>query len=64
MYFMKIEICDEGSDEVGLHVLEAARKEAAALVQRDPFLAQSGHRLIKETIQKRYPEYLERVLAG
>jgi len=47
-----------------LHVLEAARKEAAALVQRDPFLAQSGHRLIKETIQKRYPEYLERVLAG
>jgi ATP-dependent DNA helicase RecG len=47
-----------------LDVLEAARKEAAGIVQKDPALAQSAHRLIKETIRKRYPEYLERVLAG
>lgn len=43
-------------------VLEAARKEASAMVKADPALA--AHSLIKETIKKRYPEYLERVLAG
>jgi ATP-dependent DNA helicase RecG len=47
-----------------LHVLEAARKEAAGLVQKDSALAGANHRLIRETIRRRYPEYLERVLAG
>lgn len=47
-----------------LDVLEAARKEASGLVQKDPALAQANHRLVRETIRKRYPEYLERVLAG
>ena len=45
-----------------LDVLEAARKEASDLVKRDPSLV--GHSLIKATIRKRYPEYLQRVLAG
>jgi ATP-dependent DNA helicase RecG len=48
-----------------LGVLEAARKEAAALVKVSPSLsAFPAHRLIKDTIRKCYPEYLERVLAG
>lgn len=45
-----------------LDVLEAARKEAAALVHADPAL--SAHPSVRSTIRKRYPEYLERVLAG
>jgi ATP-dependent DNA helicase RecG len=45
-----------------IDVLEAARKEAVAVVERDPGLVSNV--LIKETILKRYPEYLERVLAG
>ena len=45
-----------------LDVLEAARKEAALLVSEDPKLI--SHRQIRDTIQQRYPEYLERVLAG
>ena len=45
-----------------LDVLEAARKEAAVLVSGDPKLV--VHDLIRATIHKRYPEYLERVLAG
>ncbi|MBF0122666.1 MAG: ATP-dependent DNA helicase RecG [Candidatus Omnitrophica bacterium] len=45
-----------------MDVLEAARKEAVALVNADPQL--TTHHLIRTTIHKRYPEYLERVLAG
>ncbi len=45
-----------------LDVLEAARKEAAALVHADPAL--SAHPSVRSTIRTRYPEYLERVLAG
>jgi ATP-dependent DNA helicase RecG len=45
-----------------LDVLEAARKEAMELVKKDPSL--SSQPSIKQTIYKRYPEYLERVLAG
>jgi ATP-dependent DNA helicase RecG len=48
-----------------IDVLETARKEAAALVRLSPSLAAlPAHRLIRDTIRKRYPEYLERVLAG
>ncbi|NLE64617.1 MAG: ATP-dependent DNA helicase RecG [Elusimicrobia bacterium] len=45
-----------------MEVLEAARKEASALVKRDPLL--SGHAPVREAILRRYPEYLERVFAG
>jgi len=45
-----------------LDVLEAARKEALELVKKDVSLV--AHQRIKETICKRYPEYLQRVLAG
>jgi ATP-dependent DNA helicase RecG len=45
-----------------LHVLEAARKEAVAIVKEDPSL--KTYAVVRGTIHKRYPEYLERVLAG
>ncbi|MBF0619211.1 MAG: ATP-dependent DNA helicase RecG [Candidatus Omnitrophica bacterium] len=45
-----------------IDVLEAARKEAMLLVKSDPLL--KTHRVVRDTICKRYPEYLERVLAG
>jgi len=43
-------------------VLESARKEAVDLVKADPNL--KAHLLVKESIRKRYPEYLKRILAG
>jgi ATP-dependent DNA helicase RecG len=45
-----------------LEVLEAARREASQLVTADPAL--NSHLLVRETILRRYPEYLDRVLAG
>ncbi len=45
-------------------VLEQARKEAVALTHTDPQLKAPQHRLVKATIQKRYPQYLEMVWAG
>lgn len=45
-----------------IDVLEAARKEAMALVGADPVLKKN--KLIKETLQQRYPEYLQRIQAG
>ena len=39
-------------------------KEAIGLTHADPQLAQAEHRLVKETIKKRYPQYLEMMLAG
>lgn len=45
-----------------LHVLEAARKEAIVIVKEDPLL--KAYPIVRDTIHKRYPEYLERVLAG
>lgn len=45
-----------------LHVLEAARKEAIEIVKQDTSL--KTYQLVRDTIHKRYPEYLERVLAG
>lgn len=45
-----------------LDVLEAARKEAAVLLGKDPGLKE--HAVIRTTIKKRYPEYLQRILAG
>ena len=47
-----------------LAVLEKARKEAIALTRTDPQLAQAEHKLVRETIKKRYPQYLEMLLAG
>ncbi len=45
-----------------IHVLECARQEASSLVKEDPSLG--AYKLVRDTIQRRYPEYLERVLAG
>ena len=47
-----------------LDLLELARKEALALVEVDPKLAQNANKRIKEIIQKRYPTYLRDVKAG
>lgn len=45
-----------------MDILEAARQEAMAMVKQDPQL--KNQKLIYQTIQKRYPDYLERILAG
>jgi ATP-dependent DNA helicase RecG len=47
-----------------LHVLEAARQEAIQLLGEDAKLQRSEHRMIKDVIRKRYPEYLSMVFAG
>ncbi len=45
-----------------IEVLEKAREDAIILTKSDPQLG--GHHLIKETIKKRYPQYLDLILAG
>ncbi len=45
-----------------IEVLEAARKEAMTLVGSDPVL--KGYGMIKDILQQRYPEYLQRIQAG
>ncbi len=45
-----------------ISILEAARQEAVDLVKSDPSLKKNP--LIKQTIKRRYPEYLKRVSAG
>jgi hypothetical protein len=47
-----------------IEVLEKAREDAIILTQKDPQLKTAEHRLIKETIKKRYPQYLDLILAG
>jgi len=47
-----------------IEVLEKAREDAIILTQKDPRLSTTEHRLIKETIKKRYPQYLDLILAG
>jgi len=47
-----------------IEVLEKAREDAIILTKKDPQLNTSEHRLIKETIKKRYPQYLDLILAG
>ncbi len=47
-----------------IDILEKAREDAIVLTRKDPPLNLPDHRLIKETIKKRYPQYLELVLAG
>ncbi len=47
-----------------MDTLEKARKDAIEVTQADPFLQEADHRMIKEVIKKRYPQYLELVLAG
>ncbi len=47
-----------------MDVLEKARKDAIEITQADPPLQEADHRMIKEVIKKRYPQYLELVLAG
>jgi len=47
-----------------IEILEKAREDAIILTQNDPQLNTIEHRLIKETIKKRYPQYLELILAG
>ncbi len=45
-------------------VLEKARSEAIEITRLDPQLNGKDHALIKSIIKKRYPQYLETVLAG
>ena len=47
-----------------LDILELARQEAIELSNQDPQLAQQPHRILKETILKRYPDYLKMVEAA
>jgi ATP-dependent DNA helicase RecG len=47
-----------------IEILEKAREDAIILTQSDPQLDTEEHRLIKETIKKRYPQYLDLILAG
>lgn len=47
-----------------LAILEQARGEAIQLVRTDPGLQGQEHRMIKDIIQKRYPQYLEFIVAG
>lgn len=47
-----------------LKLLEDARREAADILQIDPKLEGSGYTVIRQAIQKRYPEYLSMVFAG
>lgn len=47
-----------------IEVLEKAREDAIILTKSDPQLNTGEHRLIKETIKKRYPQYLDLILAG
>jgi len=47
-----------------IEVLEKAREDAIILTQNDPQLSTIEHRLIKQTIKKRYPQYLDLILAG
>ncbi|MDE2027909.1 MAG: ATP-dependent DNA helicase RecG [Candidatus Omnitrophica bacterium] len=47
-----------------LEILEKAREDAIILTKRDSQLSAPEHRLIKNTIRKRYPQYLDLILAG
>ena len=47
-----------------LDLLEKARQEAANLLKEDPALQQSTNVVIKQVIKKRYPQYLDMILAG
>jgi ATP-dependent DNA helicase RecG len=47
-----------------IEVLEKAHEDAIILTKNDPQLNTGEHHLIKETIKKRYPQYLDLILAG
>jgi ATP-dependent DNA helicase RecG len=47
-----------------IEILEKAREDAIILTNGDPQLNTGEHCLIKETIKKRYPQYLDLILAG
>jgi ATP-dependent DNA helicase RecG len=47
-----------------IHLLEQAREEALSLLKEDPKLEDHAHTVIRETIRKRYPTYLNMVEAG
>lgn len=47
-----------------IEILEKAREDAIILTHSDPQLNTGEHRLIKETIKRRYPQYLDLILAG
>lgn len=49
---------------VQMKLLETARDEAINLLKQDDQLKMQEHGIIRQTIQKRYPQYLELVLAG
>ncbi len=47
-----------------LDLLEKARQEAGDLLKEDPLLQKSSSLVIKQVIKKRYPQYLDMILAG
>ncbi len=47
-----------------LDILETARREAAGLVEDDPYLERPANRTVKAFIQRRYPTYLAMVKGG
>lgn len=47
-----------------LNLLEDARKEAGDILRADPQLTKREHSVIRQAIQRRYPEYLATVFAG
>ncbi len=47
-----------------LDLLEKARFEAGNLIKEDSSLQNPAHTVIKQVIKKRYPQYLDMVLAG
>jgi ATP-dependent DNA helicase RecG len=47
-----------------IEILEKAREDAIILTQNDSQLKAGEHRLIRDTIKKRYPQYLDLILAG
>jgi len=47
-----------------MDILEKARQEAIGLTRRDPLLESQVNRLVRSVIKKRYPHYLDTLLAG
>jgi len=47
-----------------MDILEKARQEAIGLTRKDPLLEGPANRLVRSVIKKRYPHYLDTLLAG
>lgn len=47
-----------------IDILQLARQEATELIQRDPDMTGPQHGILRELIQKRYPDYLNLAMSG